>query len=101
MVTPAPLSVDVTDKALKTVDGNMSFASANGDSERLPDSEIACLYIMSETKANYIILYGSMSLVTKGIEGCPYTWAYGVVVSMFDFHRSDRGSNPGRGSKIS
>ena len=25
----------------------------------------------------------------------------GVVVSMFDFHRSDRGSNPGRGSKIS
>ena len=28
-------------------------------------------------------------------------WAYGVVVSMFDFHRSDRGSNPSRGSKIS
>ena len=22
-------------------------------------------------------------------------WADGVVVSMFDFHRSDRGSNPG------
>ena len=28
-------------------------------------------------------------------------WAYGVVVSMFDFHRSDRGSYAGRGSKIS
>ena len=28
-------------------------------------------------------------------------WAYGVVVSMFDFHRSDLGSNPGRGGKIS
>ena len=27
--------------------------------------------------------------------------AYGVVVSMFDFHRSDRGSNPDRGGKIS
>ena len=27
--------------------------------------------------------------------------AYGVVVSMFDFQRSDRGSNPGRGGKIS
>ena len=27
--------------------------------------------------------------------------AYGVVVSMFHFHRSDRGSNPGRGGKIS
>ena len=26
---------------------------------------------------------------------------YGVVVSMFDFHRSDRGSNPGLGDKIS
>ena len=28
-------------------------------------------------------------------------WAYGVVVSMFDFHLSDRGSNPGRGANIS
>ena len=28
-------------------------------------------------------------------------WAYGVVVSMFDFHHGDQGSNPGRGSKIS
>ena len=28
-------------------------------------------------------------------------WMYGVVVSMFDFHHSDRGSNPGRGSKLS
>ena len=27
-------------------------------------------------------------------------WTYGVVVSMFDFHRNDRGSNPGRGGKI-
>ena len=26
-------------------------------------------------------------------------WAYGVVVSMFDFHRSDWGSNPGRGGE--
>ena len=28
-------------------------------------------------------------------------WAYGVVVSMFDFHRRDRGLNLGRGGKIS
>ena len=27
-------------------------------------------------------------------------WAYGVVVSMFDFHRSDQGSNPGRGGEF-
>ena len=26
-------------------------------------------------------------------------WAYGVVVSMFDFHSSDRGSNPGCGGE--
>ena len=30
-----------------------------------------------------------------------HMWAYGVVVIMFDFHRSDRGSNPGRGGEIS
>ena len=28
-------------------------------------------------------------------------WAYGVVVSMFGFHRSDRGLNPSCGGKIS
>ena len=26
-------------------------------------------------------------------------WAYGVVVRMFDFHRSDRSSDPGRGGE--
>ena len=31
----------------------------------------------------------------------PTLWACGVVVSMFDFHRSDRGSNPGRGGEFS
>ena len=48
-------------------------------------------------------------LVDKSAEGvafCLYRLitryrAYAVVVSMFDFHRSDRGSNPGRGGKIS
>ena len=35
------------------------------------------------------------------ILGPLFIWAYGVVVSMFDFHRSDRVSNPGRGGKIS
>ena len=30
-----------------------------------------------------------------------YLWACGVVVGMFDFHRSDRGSNPGRGGEFS
>ena len=31
---------------------------------------------------------------------CMYVWACGVVVTMFDFHRSDRGSNLGRGGEI-
>ena len=30
----------------------------------------------------------------------PMAYAYGTVVSMFDFHCIDRGSNPGRGGKI-
>ena len=28
-------------------------------------------------------------------------WTYGVAVSMFDFHCSDWGPNPGHGGKIS
>ena len=39
--------------------------------------------------------------VTLPVGWCEYMRTYGVVVSMFDFHRSDRGSNPGRGGKIS
>ena len=31
---------------------------------------------------------------------CVSSRAYGVVVSIFDFHHSDRGSNSGRGGKI-
>ena len=34
-------------------------------------------------------------------EGTVVKSACGVVVSMFDFHRSDRGSNPGRGGEFS
>ena len=39
--------------------------------------------------------------IVQNWTGCPCIWAYGVVVSMFDFHRSDQGSNPSRGGKIS
>ena len=39
--------------------------------------------------------------VTSGSVSCSLLWAYGVVVSMFDFHCSDHGSNPGHGDKIS
>ena len=45
-------------------------------------------------------IYFSVLWGTEFIHGYSRV-AYGVVVSMFDFHRSDRGSNPGRGGKIS
>ena len=35
------------------------------------------------------------------LTGTHNIWACGVVVSMFDFHRSDQGSNPGRGGEFS
>ena len=38
---------------------------------------------------------------TYSISAINSLWACGVVVSMFDFHRSDRGSNPGRGGEFS
>ena len=49
-------------QALKVVDGNMSFASANGDNERyramFPDSKIAQSYSQAETKVKYMIQFG-------------------------------------------
>ena len=47
-----------------------------------------------------MMLMASVILLHKGHS---HMWprTYGVVVSMFDFHRSDRGSNPGRGGEIS
>ena len=38
---------------------------------------------------------------TEAIHELSVGRAYGVVVSMFDFHRSDQGSNRGRGGNIS
>ena len=49
-------------QALKVVESNQSFASANGDNERFrnmfPDSVIAKSYSQSETKLMYNILFG-------------------------------------------
>ena len=40
-------------------------------------------------------------LSSMGSHGVAHeVWPYGVVVSMFDFHSSDEGSNPGCGGKI-
>ena len=45
-----------------------------------------------------MIHQGMASYITRATRA---TRACGVVVSMFDFHRSDRGSNPGRGGEFS
>ena len=49
---------------------------------------------------SFIRSSGEYLIVTHCVE-VVITWAYGVGVSMFDFHHSDRGSNLGRGGKIS
>ena len=41
------------------------------------------------------------SIITLQFKQVVDIGARGVVVSMFDFHRSDRGSNPGRGGEFS
>ena len=53
--------------------------------------------VKEEKKACKVILQMSRC---SDVQMFRCSWAYGVVVSMFDFHRSDRGSNPGRGGKI-
>ena len=49
-------------QALKCVDSNLSFASANGDGDRIntmfPDSKIAEKYNQNETKLKYVIQFG-------------------------------------------
>ena len=49
-------------QALKTVDCNQSFQSADGDNERFsrmfPDSEIAKSYKQAQTKLKYMVQYG-------------------------------------------
>ena len=49
-------------QALKVVDSNQSFASADGDGERFaamfPDSKIAATYKQNKTKMKYTIQYG-------------------------------------------
>ena len=50
----------------------------------------------SQPSINWFMTYLSRQTFTA-----KRLWACGVVVSMFDFHRSDRGSNPGRGGEFS
>ena len=62
----------------------------------LRSQEITCkLTVLNGTSGEDPQILGGPYGVAGGGGG------YGVMVSMFDFHRSDRGSNPSRGGKIS
>ena len=55
------------------------------------------IFVITETKIDETFPSSQFAIGRKDM---PFL-THGVVVSMFDFHRSDRGLNPGRGSKIS
>ena len=71
-------------QALKVVDSNLSFASANGDTERFramfPDSEIAKKYSQEETKTKYVVQFGIApyvkSEIVKDFAGSPFSFKF-------------------------
>ena len=71
-------------QALKIVDGNFSFASANGDGDRFrtmfPDSAIAKSYKQGETRVKYCLQYGIAphlkDLIVKDLANSPFTFKF-------------------------
>ena len=77
--------------------GQYIVSPFNGSSLTYITNQIAVIHLSED-----ILSAAKGYLFYKAAEEVKHVkWAYGVVVSMFDFHRSDRGSNPGRGGKIS
>ena len=71
-------------QAMKVVEKNQSFASANGDSLRFksmfPDSAIASLYSQEETKIKYTIQYGIAPYfkqqLLSDMKDCPFSFRF-------------------------
>ena len=71
-------------QALKIVEGNFSFASANDDGDRFPtmfpDSAIAKSYKQGETKVKYCLQYGIAPhlkvLIVKDLANAPFTFKF-------------------------
>ena len=71
-------------QALKIVDGNFSFASANGDGDRFrttfPDSAIAKSYKQGEAKVKYCLQYGIAphlkDPIVKDLANSPFTFKF-------------------------
>ena len=57
--------------------------------------------ILNDFGIYYVKCLGAIPLSQYYRSGLSSLIDYGVVVNMFDFHRSDRGSNPARGGKRS
>ena len=97
LCSPGSFTLDAKDsrtkaellQALKIVDSNMLFASANGDAQRFKemfrDSEIACKYGQEEMTAKYTIQFGIApcfkSVILKDIEGAPYCFKFDETTS--------------------
>ena len=80
----APLSKGWDYPSFENVDGNFSFASANGDGDRFhtmfPDSAIAKSYKQGETKVKYCLQYGIAphlkDLIVKDLANSPFTFKF-------------------------
>ena len=87
-------SIDITEKfVFINVVGPCAGATSN---RKLFKRALALMYGGKDHAKHFMRPYWK-GFTSKVVSKLPY----GVVVSMFDFHRSDRGSNPGRGGKIS
>jgi len=73
-----------TIQALKCVDSNLSFASANCDGDRFktmfPDSKIAEKYSQNETKMKYVLQFGLspyfQDLLKSDLKGKPFSFKF-------------------------
>ena len=67
-------------QALKIVDGNFSFASANGNGDRFPDPTVAKSYKQGETKVKYYLQYRIAphlkDLIIKDLANSPFTFKF-------------------------
>ena len=77
-------------QGVKVVDGNMSFASANGDNERyramFPDSKIAQSYSQAETKVKYMIQFGIAPYICSelliDLQGSPFCFKFDETTTL-------------------
>ena len=96
-------------QALKIVDGNFSFTSANGDGDRFRtmflDSAIAKSYKQGETKVKYCLQYGIApnlkDLIVKDLASSPFTFKFdetatSQVKKQYDAHMQFRSEKENR-----